>query len=93
VWIYRPPRGLKDINEVATKFGKRLLAAPLARAVEIGELNILDRRVLVRLAGQLGCTPWEAAQWWLDLVKLALPYVVGKVSGCAEEAKATTSER
>jgi hypothetical protein len=51
------------------------VTSPLGRAIQVGGLNILGRGVLARLASELGCSHWQAFEWWTDLLKLILPYV------------------
>jgi hypothetical protein len=51
------------------------VTAPLGRAIQIGGAKILTPGVLDRFADRLGCTRWEAVQWWTDMLKAVLPYV------------------
>jgi hypothetical protein len=51
------------------------VTAPLGRAIQITGTRILTPGVLDRFADRLGCTRWEAAQWWTDLLRMVLPYI------------------
>jgi hypothetical protein len=52
------------------------VTAPLGRAIQIGGANILTPGVLDRFADRLGCTRSQAAQFWQDVVRMVLPYIV-----------------
>jgi hypothetical protein len=51
------------------------VSMPLGRAIQIGALEILKPGVLDGLANCLGCTRFEATEWWIEILKLVLPYI------------------
>jgi hypothetical protein len=61
-------------REIIRQKIERYISMPLGRAIQVGSLDILIPSVLDHLAGSLGCTRWEAAQWWMEIIKLVLPY-------------------
>jgi hypothetical protein len=52
------------------------VASPLGRAIQlIGAVDITNRQVLDGLAVALGCSRFEAANWWIALLKVTLPHI------------------
>jgi hypothetical protein len=67
--------GDEQVDRAAAREAVTLfIGSPLGRVIEIAGQSILETRIIPDLAKALGCSGWEAAQWWLELVKVVLPY-------------------
>jgi hypothetical protein len=51
------------------------ITSPLGRAIQLAAVDIASRKVIDGLAEGIGCTRMEAANWWLELVKVVLPHI------------------
>jgi hypothetical protein len=60
---------------------------PLARAVEIAALRILTVGVLDGLADRLGCSRFQAAMWWRDILVTTLPFIHAPLATVEEGAQ------